>query len=174
MKPLLMVGCIFFMVGCCTKKACQPPPVDPTVQFYLTKDTLTGFKNDEILSLEIIRLDKVSHLPIDSFAYFFSQDSEVVKNRTTIPIFLNSEYIINRSGKSVILKDSDFILAFRKANALDTLSGVDYTLVSNPIHCNYCFPWGITYANETSVVDFQYHFNGILKTGMSDSTLIHR
>jgi hypothetical protein len=171
MKKAIVICLILFVASCCTEKACFNT-VYPVLQFYVTNDSLTGFTNDQLRNILIIRTAKANFIPIDSF-YYFSGSAEFEYPNQHVSVVIDSAFFHEQSV-SINLNDYNYLIVIRKANIMDTISGISYTVNQNKVVCNDCFPTGHEYSTQNTIVNFQYYFNSTLVSNMNDSTLIHR
>jgi len=174
MKKAIVICLILFVASCCTEKKCVTAPPLPTLHFYATNDSLTGFTNEQLLNLQIIWTAKNNFVPIDSFYYFFPQDTEYLNIHNNVDIPLSGEYIAEHTKNSLDISDYNFLIVIRKANVIDTVSGIDITMGTvRERSCNTCV-FGDNYYDQSIIQSIQYYFNSTLVSNMNDSTLIHR
>ena len=173
MKNALAICLILFVVSCHTEPPCDVPEpfMGPSLNFYINKDSLTSFTNNQLLNMQIMFTEKNNFIPIDSFYYFYPNDTIYINSHKTTPITISAGTFAERTNyTSLDVKDYNFLIVFRKANIIDTVSGVNYTTQTNKI--NWCN--GNGYIDITTLTSVQYNFNNSLVSNMNDSTLIHR
>jgi hypothetical protein len=174
MKKIVFFGLILFATSCCTPhQDCIYPPQVPFIYLYVTNDSLTGFTDEQLNNMQIILTDKNNYNPIDSCYLFF--DTISFGSRKTILLEINDDLfyaknIPNYSG----LSNYNYFVVIRKANVIDTISGVNASYSYYKVDCKSCLPFENSYQNQSELEGVQYYFNRTLKSNMNDSTLIHR
>jgi hypothetical protein len=157
----------FVLTACCTKKDCDFTEI-PQVVLKVSKDTLTGYNKDQIKNLTVRIFDK-SFLLIDSIKPFDYWD--YYQQTYYQPIIRIDKFSLERIGKSEI---SQFNYVFHIAGDIDTLSEINYSLKSDKVECNSCFPFGDGSATQVSVDNFTYNFNQAVITSKTDTLILKK
>src|ERR1035438_5925779 len=134
MKKILVIFIIIVFTSCHKEinkqimcDAPDPGP-GPTLNFYVTNDSLTGFTDEQLLNLQIMWTSKNNFIPIDSFYYFELNALDYFHSHHKLIITINeitfSERYIN---DTLDIKNYNFLIVVRNANIIDTISWVDYT-----------------------------------------------
>ena len=137
---LLVFVFIILLAGCCGDKYCGEDEVATIAIQY------RGYTDAELRGRIILTVDKSTGQLVDSVNFLSSPDT----------------LILLRSYKED-MKQVNFIL--ENTGRTDTISAVDYTLASQKVTCNNCFPTGHTTDTKSYVQNFSFLYRGAIYNG---------
>src|SRR6185436_3648926 len=163
------IAALIFLAGCCTKKDCDFTE-DLSLIITVSTDSIKGFSHDQINNLVVQICDENfnvlnSYRPWDNYS-----------NSDNIPyaVFHLDNYMIKgKMGKGDI-SSYNYLFVIQDSIKIDTLSRVKYSLHSEKISCNSCFPFGDGSATQTTINNFSCLFNSEIITNKTDTLKIER